>query len=332
MRTFLVLLALLLAVPALSAQAVGGWLREEGTGRPIEGAVVVLLDEAGVQRAGTLTDAGGRFSLRAPAPGRYRLRAERIGFRSTLSPPLALAAGQTAEQDLLAPTEAVQLDGVEVESERRCVLRPAEGMRAATLWEEARKALNAAALTEAQQLVRFRVRVFDRRLDPQFLRAREEETAIRSRIGSQPFQSLDAEDLARGGYVRSEGGESVYYAPDAAALLSDAFLDTHCFRVRPGKGETREMVGLGFEPLRSRRLPDIEGVLWLDARTAELRFVEFDYTRIPIRRDAAQGGRVEYERLPGGAWIVRRWWTGPGSWGWSSTAPPALPSPAPPSS
>lgn len=308
MRPSSVLLALLLAGSPLAAQSVAGRLAEEGSGRPIEGAVVVLLDEAGAQRTGTLTDASGRFSLRAPGPGHYRLRAERIGFRGTLSPPFGLAAGEEAERDLAAPAEAIRLGGVAVEGERRCVIRPAEGMRAATLWEEARKALNAASVTEAQRLVRFRLRSFERRLDPQFLRPVEEEAVHRTHVGSRPFASLPPEDLAAGGYVRPEGGGFVYFAPDADVLLSDGFLDTHCFRVRPGDGETRGMVGLAFEPLRGRRLPDIEGVLWLDALTAELRFVEFGYTRIPLRRDAAQGGRVEYRRLPGGAWIVSRWW------------------------
>lgn len=308
MRPLLPLLVLLLLPAALGAQAVHGTLREQAGGRPIGGAVVVLLDGAGTQLSGTLTDAAGRFLLKAPAPGAYRLRAERIGFRSVLSPALSLSAGDTLEHDLVAPAEAIRLEGVAVGGERRCVRRPAEGMRAATLWEEARKALNAAALTQDQELVRFRVRRFQRRLDPQFLRVQGEETSLRTLYGSSPFASLPADDLARNGYRRADGDGWVYYAPDAHVLLSDAFLDTHCFRVRRGEKETRGLVGLAFEPLRSQRVSDIEGVLWLDARTAELRFVEFGYTRIPLPRDAAQGGRVEYERLPGGAWIVRRWW------------------------
>lgn len=310
MRPLLTLLVLLLLPAGLRAQAVHGSLREQGDGRPIGGAVVVLLDAAGTQLSGTLTDEAGRFLLGAPAPGAFRLRAERIGFRSVFSPSLSLSAGDTLEHDLVAPAEAIRLEGVAVGGERRCVRRPAEGMRAATLWEEARKALNAAALTQDQELVRFRVRRFQRRLDPQFLRVQGEETSLRTLYGSSPFSSLPADDLARNGYRRADGdGDGwVYYAPDAHVLLSDAFLDTHCFRVRRGEKETRGLVGLAFEPLRTQRVPDIEGVLWLDARTAELRFVEFGYTRLPLPRDAAQGGRVEYERLPGGAWIVRRWW------------------------
>jgi hypothetical protein len=58
-----------------------------------------------------------------------------------------------------------------------------------------------------------------------------------------------------------------------------------------------------------RRLPDIEGVLWLDRETAELRFLEYQYTNIPATLSSENiGGRVEFEALPHGLWIVRRWW------------------------
>jgi hypothetical protein len=86
------------AAPCQTAQTVRGVLREEGTGGPIGGAFIVLLDEDGGRPGrdiGTLTDDDGRFQLRAPEPGRYRLRAERIGFKSTLSEVIELEAGAT---------------------------------------------------------------------------------------------------------------------------------------------------------------------------------------------------------------------------------------------
>jgi len=56
-------------------------------------------------------------------------------------------------------------------------------------------------------------------------------------------------------------------------------------------------------------VPDIEGVLWLDAVSAELRYLDFTYTRLPYEIQLQNiGGRVEFERLPSGPWIVRRWW------------------------
>ena len=53
---------------------------------------------------------------------------------------------------------------------------------------------------------------------------------------------------------------------------------------------------------------DIRGVLWLDRASAELRRLDFAYTRVPKwahGRDAF--GQLGFAPLPGGGWIVQRW-------------------------
>ncbi|MCG6989109.1 MAG: carboxypeptidase-like regulatory domain-containing protein, partial [Gemmatimonadetes bacterium] len=83
--------ALLAATPA-AAQRVRGRLVDAGTGEPVPAAEMSLLSgESGtrvVKRA--LTTDSGRFVLTAPRPGRYRLKAERIGYRTVVSPPFDL--------------------------------------------------------------------------------------------------------------------------------------------------------------------------------------------------------------------------------------------------
>jgi len=66
----------------------------------------------------------------------------------------------------------------------------------------------------------------------------------------------------------------IYDGIDARVFLSDPFLDTHCFRIRPSR-DADGTVGLAFEPVESREVSDVEGVLWLDEQTAELRVLEF---------------------------------------------------------
>ena len=68
-------------------------------------------------------------------------------------------------------------------------------------------------------------------------------------------------------------------------------------------------MGLAFEPVRDTDQPDIEGTLWLDRETAALQFLEFGYTWAEYQeaRGVARG-RVEFEGLPNGAWIVRKFW------------------------
>ena len=100
-----------------------------------------------------------------------------------------------------------------------------------------------------------------------------------------------------------------FYGPDPDGLLSDSFLETQCFSAPGGGGADSGFVGLAFEPAPDRRLPDIRGVLWLDALDYGLRTLEFEYTRPPagLPTDAG-GGYVGFMSLPAGTWIVSRWW------------------------
>ncbi len=306
----LVLVAgLLLAGRSAAAQAVRGELVEGASGRPVAGALVVLLDGAGKQVGGGFADADGGFLVQAPGPGSYTLRAERVGFAAVRSPALRLAAGQTVTHDLEMGSEAVRLEGLVVRGEkRRCAALPDAGEQTAALWEEARKALGATAWTQARRSFRFTLQQHVRMLDASSLQVQSEQSRRMTGFAGSPFESVPAERLVREGFTRQEGDSTVYYAPDAGVLLSDEFLDSHCFRVQEGEGAARGLVGLGFEPVRGRGLPDVRGVLWLDPATAELRHLEYTYTGLDLLGPSGRlGGRVEFERLPSGEWIVPRW-------------------------
>jgi hypothetical protein len=135
------------------------------------------------------------------------------------------------------------------------------------------------------------------------------EESTRQGYMRSPFATLAPEDLVENGFVRRERGELLYYAPDADVLLSDAFLDTHCFRLAESS-EAAEEIGLEFEPLERRgRIADVGGTLWLDRQTAELRWLEYTYYNLDLQvRTASASGRVEFERMPFGKWIVPEWW------------------------
>lgn len=125
-----------------------------------------------------------------------------------------------------------------------------------------------------------------------------------------PFESHPAEDLVQRGFVQEDGRGYLYMAPDASVLLSDAFLDTHCFRVADAGREGDGLIGLGFEPTGDKKtVPDIAGTMWLDPETAELQWLEFTYQYLePERMSDMVGGRVDFQRMPDGTWIVPEWW------------------------
>jgi hypothetical protein len=314
--SFLLLPLLLFRASPLAAQVIDGVVREEEGRTPVARAMIVLLDSAGAPLGQTRSGADGRFTVYAPGPGTYRVRAERVGRAATVSEPLALAMGETKALELIARREAVQLEAIVAEAgESQCTLRRDSTGRVATVWEEARKALSSAEWARANQPRDFVVRRHVREMDPASLLIRKEQAESGVTRQVTPFRSLPAEQLAERGYVVRDGGSFIYYAPDAEVLLSDAFLDTHCFSLARDERKRPGQLGLAFEPARGRRLADVRGVLWLDQATAELREVEYEYTRVDAdpgrgsaRRDGlAWGGKIEFGRAPEGEWYVRRW-------------------------
>lgn len=295
--------AVLFASPS-AAQAVTGVVEDEAA-RPVAGVLVTLRQPAGGQPiAGALTDAQGRFIVRAPAPGRYMVRAERVGYRAA-SAEVEAAEGQTAEVRLVTGVQAFVLPALEV-SATRCTVRPGEDDAAYALWEEARKALATAALLQEQRQVEYTVRTYGSVISMSSGRTRRQNAEPR-RVTGSPFHTLSPADLAAGGYVRQEGDSLSFYGPDAHVLLSDEFLDTHCLYADSERSD-REGVALAFEPVRRREAVDIRGTLRLDRRTGELRAVEYEYAGLEAGgQRVPAGGAVEFRRLPSGAWIVSKW-------------------------
>lgn len=263
----------MLSGSTLAAQSVRGTLVETSTQRPISGARMILLGDGAAEVASTLTNPEGGFLLRAPGPGTYRVRIDRIGFRSHTSDAFSLAAGETRAYDLAAPVQAISLRGVTARGERRCRLRPQEGLATHRVWEEARKALALSAWAQEERVFRYELELFERTLDPPTLQVIEEHVRPQAGFHAQPFRSVAAEKLRSGGFVQEAEGGAFYdfYAPDAAVLLSDAFLDTHCLRVVQGQAEREGQVGLAFEPVRRRDVPEIRGTFWLDEGSSLLR-------------------------------------------------------------
>ena len=290
-----------------AAQPIAGVVVEEGTGTPIPGAMVILFDSTGTQVGRTLTNAAGRFLMQAPDPGPHYITVERIGYANwttdTFEPD---SAGELLT--IQVPVQAIPLEGLDVSAGRRCEVRPEEGKATARVWEEVRKALAAEEYTREASLYRYTLVHYERRLDRNARKTIEEETRLSENVPAA-FQSFPIEYLAEGGFVQAADDSSTFYfAPDAGALISDAFLDTHCFGLRRGEDEEEDKIGLIFRPLQDREVPEIGGVLWVDAATSELDRLEFAYLNLIRSSQVGEpGGEVAFTRLPDGAWIVREW-------------------------
>jgi hypothetical protein len=300
------IVASVLLVGTARGQVVRGVVVEEASAIPIEGAMVILLDYAGEPLERVLTDADGEFIIDADRPGPHFIRVDRIGYESITTERFAVPVGGTYRR-VEVPIRAVQLEGIDVSGSRRCEVRPEEGRATAQVWEEARKALEAAAWTVSSGAYRYTLLHYTRELDASGRRVLEEDRRFDRSWGQAPYVSAPAQELSDLGYVRrNPDGSNTYFAPDAEVFLSDPFLDTHCMRLdRVEDG----LIGLEFEPVRGRRLPDIRGTLWIEAASAELKRLELRYTNLPWElANADASGSVIFGRLPNGSWIVREWY------------------------
>jgi hypothetical protein len=304
-------LAVLLFAPIVQAQMVRGRVTEGASGRALAGVVIELRagHEHGTRVGASLTSNAGEYAVSAPTAGRYVVLAKRIGVKRFATTSFDLGAGESVVRDLALDPVLYTLPEVVVTGLTTCDASAGDGARVASLWEEARTALLATQVSLRDQLFKAQVTRYVRELDP---RTRRVVGETRSEVGgvvARPFLTIDAESLSvRGYWVANADSGATYYAPDADVLLSDAFLRDHCFREARNVRDRRGLVGVGFQPLPSRTVPDVVGVLWLDERTYELRFVEFGYSRAVSANDSVNvGGEVHFARLPGGAWIIRRW-------------------------
>ncbi len=307
MRCSVLVVVAALAIPgALASQSVRGQLTDSVTRTALPGAFLTLVDEHGVEKARTITNGSGEFLLTAPAAGSYRLRSKRIGFRPYVSPPITLTAGGTTSYNTVVDPIPVALSQVVVQGDRQCDVET--GASVAAVWEEVHEALAAVSWTARDPGYWYAIVRFQRETSPGG-RARGPDSTWRDDgYRRVPIKSAPPEQLEREGFVVVDSEGWTYHGPDSDELISDAFLRTHCFETKTGRGETEGLIGLSFTPARGRTLPDITGTLWIDRTTAMLQHLDFSYTRLPEDLAAPRaGGRIEFLRVPSGAWIVRDW-------------------------
>jgi hypothetical protein len=305
LRPFLVAAAFFVVGTRLAAQEVLVEVVELSDGKPIVGANVSLIDDHGMSLFGNFSDQGGHSALRAPSAGRYVVRADKVGYDSWSSVILYVTSAAIHVRIGMSPLRNPST--LIARSETACQLLTPPGTPAGDLWVEIRKALTASALTDAQGLVPLDVDLYERALDRN-LGVVSERKEQRSRIARRPSTGIswDQLDSARRGAVA--GGE-VYRAPEAATLVSDQFVKSHCYAAIRGYGPETGLTGLEFRPAKVGSQPELTGILWLDPKANALRSLNFDYVNLPIPlRIARTTGRVEFQQLPAGQWIVPRWY------------------------
>jgi len=311
-RRAVALFALAFGVPSTligQARQVVGVAIDRDTGAPLPGVYVALVaEEGGEPLAAALSSQDGGFMVWGDDGATYRLRAERVGLASVTTEPFRLSAEAATHRIALAE-QAVDLEGLTVQTTvRLCEIERREALTVQRWWDEVRKALQATALVHADDLEQLRFERFQREWTRDLRGLRAERYFAGDGATARPFLSQDAELLSEAGFVQGPVGERRFLAPDAAVLMSPVFLRDHCFALAPdGDGND---IGLAIEPLGSRDVPEIRGVLQVDTLTMALRSFDFEYVNLPddIPSRTAAGGHLSFSYLSSGAWIVSEWW------------------------
>jgi hypothetical protein len=113
-------LVLLLATTlrTVDGQTIQGRVSDAQTNAPIANAIVRLIDDSSEQRAAAATDSTGRYQLVAPAPGRYRLRAEQLGYETRESETFDFVAAGELSRDFRLTPSPIPIQGVEVTTDQ----------------------------------------------------------------------------------------------------------------------------------------------------------------------------------------------------------------------
>ncbi|MEO7456744.1 MAG: carboxypeptidase regulatory-like domain-containing protein [Gemmatimonadaceae bacterium] len=310
-RTCLALAALATALPGsrLDAQSVIGTVLLPDSLTPVAGAVVIATAPSGAVTGRALTNARGQFALKVGEPGSTKLTVLRIGFRPSAGPTLTLALASTERVRIVVNSATVSLAGMGVRERESCRVSADTGFAVARVWEEARKAMLTSQLSSELVPLYAEWIEYDRALDSLARSVREQHIRTTRSLTTHAFRSVPADVLRDRGFVVEEEGNSVFYAPDAEALLSDTFVSGHCFRLVDPPSGAGALIGVAFVPNGDRRaMREIEGTLWLDRATAELRTLDFRYLNLPEEAAPAHpGGIVDFQRLPDGNWLIARW-------------------------
>jgi hypothetical protein len=289
-----------LAVSA-HAQEVRVEVVKHADGEPIPGTLLTLIPEKDSAPVARFTDRAGRATFIAPRRGGYRVRAERVGYDTWLSVVLVPSRAPTRVRAGMKP-RSLRLPPVTGRGVTQCSNLGEQATVAGDMWGEIRKALEANSLTESQGLAPVDIESYDRIIDANGAIVSEKSDRRRANsMRPHHFASLRSDGAG-------SSAQSLLGIPDAATLLSEQFVNSHCFTGIRGVGPENGLLGLEFKPAKLGNKPDLSGVLWLDPITYSLRHLAFDYVNIPVSvRTARASGRVEYQQLSGGEWIVSRW-------------------------
>ena len=247
------------------------------TDLPLGHAMVTVL---GAERQ-TFASEAGVFAFRSMEPGRYRLHVTRIGYLPADVDVVVPAAGTPPRIRVVLERLAVKIATVKVVAVSSCT---APGRPDPTI--EPDFAAIVVQLRLNAEHYRLLADSFPFAYQVQRLQAdmRANGTRGTPRIDTLSFRTDHRGwEYQMGDMVeRDRFGRYAMHLPDLRDLASYEFLNNHCFRFA-GLDSTRDgaLLRIDFRADVQIRKPDVNGSVFLDAQTYQIRRADLELTKIP---------------------------------------------------
>jgi len=247
------------------------------TGTPLGHSMVTVL---GAERQ-TFTSDGGVFAFSSLLPGRYRIRAVHIGY-TPVEINVDVPAGAAPPRLRIELTHiSVQLATVRVVAAGRCTTpgRPNPDVEPDFAAIVAQLRLNAEQYQLLSDSFPFRYRV-----EQTYYSMRGDSSRVNPRIETADYRS-DAHgwQYKMGDMIeRRSDGHTMMHLPTLRDFAGYEFLNNHCFRYA-GLESTRDgdLIRIDFQADVQIRTPDVDGSVYLDAKTYAIRRAELQLTKVP---------------------------------------------------
>jgi hypothetical protein len=289
----------------LGAQQLRGVVRDSVRALPLPGAVVTLLDSAGLPLGRAISAADGHFVVAPSRPTRaVRVRVVRIGYRPVEVGPMSKTNTLEIAMAKLPPILAtVRVTGSELCS-------GSTSADALELWEQAKAGLLATVVARETKPATVQALTYKRVTTTTDERVTQQTSQLTSAYSNRPFvAAAEASFFAQRGFMQEDASGRLFSAPDADVLLDEAFAATHCFHIEAADKDHPDQIGLAFSPARGRdALVEVAGVIWIDRVSPQLRSLDFRYTGLePAATRAGSGGHVEFRTMENGLSFIERW-------------------------
>ena len=235
-----------LTAESAGAQAIRGVVTDSANLTPLAAVLVTLADDSHRELQRALVDARGEFVFHLPFPGRYSVRAERIGMATRTIDRIEVAAGDTVSLRIALAQRPIPLEELRATGDGRCEMPADLGLATFRVWDEARKALAVADFASSGGTHVYELERYVRELEPGTLRIRTAAHTRWSVASERPMESLPVQDLVDGGWVVRQDGGDRYFARMRMSFSRMSFWTATACNCVPGTSRIHTWSGWSF--------------------------------------------------------------------------------------